>query len=427
MRNLWIIVKEVYFKNIKSWSFVFMVLSPILIFAVIALISFFITQNEEQARIGDVAVIEAPADMQTQIEAMPDNNTFRFDMNLDEAKQALTDDEIDGYLLIEGESDALTTTYFRKPTSRDINLAGLEQLINSYQLNAIAGNIGLNSEQLTQIQSSNVAIETVNVIVDDTGTVREESTDDPSSFARIMIAYVVSFMVFFFIMTYVGIISQEIAAEKGSRIMEIVLSSVSASTHFFGKMLGIGLVILTQLLAYLVLFLIARTVFFNLEAFSFLNDIDLSQIFAGSMPVVWLGLVFALIGIMIYSALAGFLGSLVSKTEDVSKSITPIIFIALAGFYIGMYALNSTNNPLVRIGSQIPFFTPFIMPFRIAAETVGRSEIILAIVISIAFMIFCLWFSVVFYKSNVLVYTDKGIIQAMKDSWTLWRSERESK
>ncbi|MGO4937054.1 ABC transporter permease [Fundicoccus sp. Sow4_H7] len=427
MRNLWIIVKEVYFKNIKSWSFVFMVLSPILIFAVIALISFFITQNEEQARIGDVAVIEAPADMQTQIEAMPDNNTFHFDMNLDEAKQALTDDEIDGYLLIEGESDALTSTYFRKPTSRDINLAGLEQLINSYQLNAIAGKIGLNSEQLTQIQSSNVAIETVNVIVDDTGTVREESTDDPSSFARIMIAYVVSFMVFFFIMTYVGIISQEIAAEKGSRIMEIVLSSVSASTHFFGKMLGIGLVILTQLLAYLVLFLIARTVFFNLDAFSFLNDIDLNQIFAGSMPVVWLGLVFALIGIMIYSSLAGFLGSLVSKTEDVSKSITPIIFIALAGFYIGMYALNSTNNPLVRIGSQIPFFTPFIMPFRIAAETVGSSEIILAIVISIAFMIFCLWFSVVFYKSNVLVYTDKGIIQAMKDSWTLWRSERESK
>lgn len=427
MRNLWIIVKEVYFKNIKSWSFVFMVLSPILIFAVIALISFFITQNEEQARIGDVAVIEAPADMQTQIEAMPDNNTFHFDMNLDEAKQALTDDEIDGYLLIEGESDALTSTYFRKPTSRDINLAGLEQLINSYQLNAIAGKIGLNSEQLTQIQSSNVAIETVNVIVDDTGTVREESTDDPSSFARIMIAYVVSFMVFFFIMTYVGIISQEIAAEKGSRIMEIVLSSVSASTHFFGKMLGIGLVILTQLLAYLVLFLIARTVFFNLDAFSFLNDIDMNQIFAGSMPVVWLGLVFALIGIMIYSSLAGFLGSLVSKTEDVSKSITPIIFIALAGFYIGMYALNSTNNPLVRIGSQIPFFTPFIMPFRIAAETVGSSEIILAIVISIAFMIFCLWFSVVFYKSNVLVYTDKGIIQAMKDSWTLWRSERESK
>ncbi|UUX34364.1 ABC transporter permease [Fundicoccus culcitae] len=427
MRNLWIIIKEVYFKNVKSWSFVFMVLGPILVLGVIALITFFIAQDEQQSRVGEIAIIDAPTELQVAIDASPDNNTIHFDISAEEANTLLIEDKLDGYLVIEGEPDHLVPLYYRRPTSRDINLTNLEQVINTYQLNTIAENIGLNNEQLMEIQSSNVAIDTINLTVDDEGTIREESASDPSNFARIMIAYVVSFLVFFFIMTYVGIISQEIAAEKGSRIMEILLSSVSASTHFFGKMLGIALVILTQIMAYIILFILARIFFSNLDIFNFLNDIDFNVIFANSMPVVWLGLVFAIIGIMIYSALAGFLGSLVSKTEDVNKSITPIIFIALAGFYIGMYALNSTNNPIVRIGSLIPFFTPFVMPFRIAAETVSSTEIILAIIISIIFMILCLWFSVVFYKSNVLVYTDKGIIQAMKDSWTLWRSERQSK
>lgn len=106
--------------------------------------------------------------------------------------------------------------------------------------------------------------------------------------------------------------------------------------------------------------------------------------------------------------------------------ITPIIFTALAGFYIGMYAMTSTNNPIVRIGSQIPLFTPFVMPFRIAAETVSNPEIVLSIIISIIFMVLCLWFSAVFYKSNVLIYSDKGLINTFKRSFALWKSEKEA-
>src|SRR5699024_12531187 len=99
--------------------------------------------------------------------------------------------------------------------------------------------------------------------------------------------------------------------------------------------------------------------------------------------------------------------------------ITPIIFLALGGFYIGMFALNSTNNSLVRITSQIPLFTPFIMPFRVAAVTVSSTEIAISIVVSVLFMAFVLWFSLLFYLSNVLLYSYKGMVNVFKRSFAL--------
>ena len=90
-----------------------------------------------------------------------------------------------------------------------------------------------------------------------------------------------------------------------------------------------------------------------------------------------------------------------------------------------MYALASTNNAIVKIGSLVPFFTPFVMPFRVAAETVTSTEILLSIVITIVFMVICLWVSAIFYKSNVLVTSDKGLFATLKRSYQLLKSERK--
>ena len=228
-------------------------------------------------------------------------------------------------------------------------------------------------------------------------------------------------------MIYIGIISQEIATEKGSRIMEIVLSSISATQHFFGKMIGIGLVILTQLAIYVVLFFVGRFIFNQMNFdLSFLSlPFSLSEMLSKAMNDLLLGGLFALIGILTYSSLAGFLGSLVSKVEDVNKVSAPLILLGVVGFYIGMYALASTNNAIVKIGSLVPFFTPFVMPFRVAAETVTSTEILLSIVITIVFMVICLWVSAMFYKSNVLVTSDKGLFATLKRSYQLLKSERK--
>lgn len=426
MSKAWIVIKEVYRKNVLSWSFFFMVLGPIIMLLVFTGIGFLIAQDQMSSTAGTVALVNADDEVREVILAGDANNAFVLDLTEEEAKSELNEDHIDGYLVIERTEESLSGTYYRKPTSKDINVGSIQQALATFHLNNTAEQMGLNQEQLLQIQSSTVDIDTIILQTSDAGLTTEISSQDPTVLVRQGVAYGVSFIVFMFIMTYVSIISQEIAAEKGSRIMEIILSSISASTHFIGKMVGIGLVILTQLLAYVILFFLARLFIQQLDFFNFLEQFNIGYYLTQSGNVMLLGALYAIIGILIYTSIAGFLGSLVSTTEDVNKMITPIIFTALAGFYIGLYANVSTNNPVVRIGSQIPLFTPFVMPFRIAAETVGNTEIVISFIVSIIFMVICLWVSIIFYKSNVLVYSDKGLINTFKRSFALWKSEREA-
>ncbi|HBY89186.1 MAG: ABC transporter permease [Ruoffia tabacinasalis] len=425
MNRLGVIIKEVYRKNVLSWSFFWMIVSPIIMVGVVLAIGYFVGSSQLDSSVGNIAVIDANAEVQEIIEEVNTGNQIQYDFDRSQADEALQTDDIDGYLIF--GDDVSNPMYYRKTTSKDISLAPFEEALSQYNFVNSAEEMGLTGEQLTQIQDTAVSINSINVSRNEAGEVVEQSAQDPVMFVRIGIAYAVSIIVFIFIMNYVSIISQEIAVEKGSRIMEIILSSVSPTAHFLGKLIGILLVILTQVVIYIGLYFLISFVLRQLNLLDSFEGLNIGELLQGSSNVVILGIVYAISGILIYTVLAGFLGSLVSKTEDVNKMITPIIFLALGGFYVGMFALNSTNNSLVRITSQIPLFTPFIMPFRVAAETVSSTEIAISIVVSVLFMAFVLWFSLLFYKSNVLIYSDKGMVNAFKRSFALWKSERASK
>ncbi|TLQ48918.1 ABC transporter permease [Ruoffia tabacinasalis] len=425
MNRLGVIIKEVYRKNVLSWSFFWMIVSPIIMVGVVLAIGYFVGSSQLDSSVGNIAVIDANAEVQEIIEEVNTGNQIQYDFDRSQADEALQTDDIDGYLIF--GDDVSNPMYYRKTTSKDISLAPFEEALSQYNFVNSAEEMGLTGEQLTQIQDTAVSINSINVSRNEAGEVVEQSAQDPVMFVRIGIAYAVSIIVFIFIMNYVSIISQEIAVEKGSRIMEIILSSVSPTAHFLGKLIGILLVILTQVVIYIGLYFLISFVLRQLNLLDSFEGLNIGELLQGSSNVVILGIVYAISGILIYTVLAGFLGSLVSKTEDVNKMITPIIFLALGGFYVGMFALNSTNNSLVRITSQIPLFTPFIMPFRVAAETVSSTEITISIVVSVLFMAFVLWFSLLFYKSNVLIYSDKGMVNAFKRSFALWKSERASK
>ncbi|MEY8370727.1 ABC transporter permease [Aerococcaceae bacterium 50-4] len=430
MRNsrLGIIIEEVYKKNVFSWSFVMLLLSPILMVAVVAIISAVIGMATASDSIGSVSVVGASEQTASAIEAQDQGqNILVFDQDLDQAEEALKNEEIDGYLVIE-ESDPedIHAQFYRTNTGKNISTNGFQSVLESIQLSNRSEALGLSEEESNHLLDSNVAIEnqTINL---DSGTT--ESSQDIESMLRTGVAYAVSFIVFMFVMNYISIISQEIAVEKGSRIMEIVLSSISSTTHFMGKMLGIFLVLLTQVAFYAILLAILVVTIMNTplpaELQTFLGDETIPELISATSSIlIWSG-VLAFLGIITYSVLGAFLGSLVSNVQDVNKMITPIILLSLVGFYIGMFGLGFSNNILVRVASQVPFFTPFVMPFRIAAETVSTTELVLSVIFSLLFSILCLWVSANFYKSNVLTYSDKGIFGTLKQSYTLRQSEKK--
>lgn len=443
MNKLWLVAKEVFKKHVKSWAFFWMVAGPFIMGLVILAIGYFIYLDQSSSSVGSVAVLSDNPTIVQRIKELEDENNYRFDLNQDQANKELLDNRIDGYLWV-SDQENLDAKFYRNNSGKNISTGRLQDVLTDYQLQVEAGKLDLDSDSIEKLRQSNVQIETISVQSDESGEVTEVSEDDPEKMAKVAMAYIVCFLVFMFIMNYVSIVSQEIATEKGSRIMEIVLSSISATDHFLGKLLGVGLVIVAHLVvtfivgaivSYIAGLFLTQSLFNSPESLQTIqesaqtaNSFDPSVLMSyidAAQSVIWYGLLFAFLGVAIYSIIASFIGSLVSKMEDVNKMIAPITLLGVAGFYIALYALSSPNSPIVRIGSFFPLFTPFIMPFRIANDTVSGGELGLALAIVIVFLIIAVYISILFYKSNVLVYSDKGLIGAFKKSWANWQNERK--
>lgn len=423
--KLGVVIKEVYRKNVKTGAFIFMVLFPIILLGIMTLITKVTAREVANMNIGRVAVIDADEKVKEAFKNQLTGMAFTFDVSKEEGIKLLEEKKVDGYLILNKNQDKFNPEFHTLTDSKDVNTASMKNVLQSLQFQTLTEKYGITKEAASEITGNNVDIATIKSRTLSDGTVEQIDSRNPITTLKQILAYGASILMIMFISTYIGVISQEIASEKGSRIMEIILSSINATTHFIGKMVGVFLIIVTQVLVYVLLYFVGKNLLkdFDLGSFLGLGDINIGALLKQTGSMMTYTIIFALLGVLIYTVLAGFLGSLVSKTEDVSKMILPVTMTALCGFYIGMFAFVSSNNAFVRFTSQIPLFTPFIMPFRMAQGSVTQFEIILSIILSILFAIVCLFISAKFYKTNVLTYSDKGIIYNIKRSFELMKNE----
>lgn len=415
VNKFWVIVGEVYRKNVKSLGFISMVFAPIIILLVIAAIIYFVSESEN----GGIPEIAVLSDDQ-QVQAIFQAEEEQFEVNtaiatVEDAETAMEAEELDGYLIVEEENGLYQGNYVYSPNSQDVDTYYLTGVLSSIQQIQQAENLGLTQEDIASILTP-ATLEQTRIEFEGGGITTTESAEDA---LRMGSAYAVGIAVFMFIMTYSSIIGEEIASEKGTRIMEVILSSVSSTVHFFGKLVAIVLICFTQIAIYVVLGLIALQLNFVQDL---LQGIDISAIFQG---LVGTSLAYFILGIVLYAILAAFLGSLVSKVEDVSKAVTPIVFLSLAGFYAGMFAFYNPTHIIVKIGSYIPLFTSFIMPFRVASDTVTSTGVIISIVVLIVFVLLTTWLSLLLYRSSVLIYSDAGMFKTMKTSIKSMRAQQK--
>ncbi|GMA54991.1 hypothetical protein GCM10025857_63480 [Alicyclobacillus contaminans] len=203
--------------------------------------------------------------------------------------------------------------------------------------------------------------------------------------------------------------------------MEVILSSTRAQVHFYGKLVGILLVAFTQMIVYVAAFALS---------YQWLKDIDIVKNVLDSVSIqgvfgtflIFTSL-FLVLGIFIYAVLAALCGSLVTKTEDTSKVILPVTYLSLIGYLLGI-SLGSFDpgNLIIRITSYIPFLSSYLMPIRLANETASIQEAVISLVILVGTTFLLTVISAKMYKSNVLVYNDKGIVATLKQSFTLMKS-----
>lgn len=417
MNKLKIIIGEVYKKNVKSVGFISMVLSPVVILAIVGIVIYFVGSSFDE--VPKVALITSDAEIRMIFES--NQEQFDLDKKIETkqaAEKAMKEETLDGYLEVTTNNQLIDAQYVHTSLAQTIDITGLEALLTNIQLNRTAIDLGLNQEEVSRLKTS--ARVDDKVIRFEGENVSNQNNADTS--IKRWSAYAVGIAVFIFIVNYSSIIAQEIASEKGTRIMEIVLSSVSSSVHFFGKLIGILLVCLTQIVIYGIIGIIAYQIGKQFEIVqTLMQGIDVKELLQGLLGY---SAIYFILGIILYASIAAFLGSLVSKVEDVNKAVTPLIFLSMIGFYAGMFAFASPNQLIVKIASYIPFFTPMVMPFRVASETVTSTGNILAILLMVVFTLLCSYLSLILYRSNVLVYSDAGMFKTMKTSWTMMRNEK---
>lgn len=414
MHKFWVVMSQVYKKNAKSGSWIFLVLSPLLFLAIGFGIAFYIAKTQAPAQVAVVSDVSAVS--QALSKQNNDDLHFKVYSSSKKADAALNDEKVDGILTVNAK-DQFRSRYVSRDNGQEVDKTTLVTALSGLKLSSTAASMHLTAAQVSALTQPPM-VSTKTVAIENGKQVTKSNSTQLMNHGVAVVAMILILMV---TMVYGSILAQEIATEKGSRIMEILLSSVSATTQFFGKLAGIFALLLTQLAIYVVAGVISWQFVKNQSFVSgVLKQFDFSILVSGTTAMI---VVFFIIGTLTYSVLAALTGSLVSNQEQVQQAAMPISMLGLIGYFITI-AAQSSDSALAQITSYVPFLNVFVMLTQMSLGRASMGEAWISVAISLVFLVLFTMFTVKVYRNNVLVYSGSGLWQSMKTSFSIWKSER---
>ena len=365
-----------------------MVISPFLFIGLSGGIGYL--QGSSMAKNDKVAVVTT---VPSVAEGLKNVNGVNFDYK-DEAsaKEAIKDEKLKGYLTIDQEDSVLKAVYHGETSLEN----GIKFAVTG-TLNELQNQLNRSTASLSQEQEKRLA-QTVQF------TEKIDEAKENKKMIQTFAAAGLGLFLYMILITYASVTAQEVASEKGTKIMEVVFSSIRASHYFYARMLALLLVILTHIGIYVVGGLAAILLFKDLPILAqsgILNHIG--EAFSLNT------LLFVLVSLFMYVVLAAFLGSMVSRPEDSGKALSPLMILIIGGFF-GVTALGAAgDNLILKIGSYIPFISTFFMPFRTINGYAGGVEAWISLAITVIFAVVATGFIGRMYASLVLQTDDLGI------------------
>ncbi len=428
MNKIFLIIQREYLSRVKNKSFILLTfLVPILMIGVWVLM-FFLSKSSFENNNTTVHVVDASGKV---AQNLPQNKQITYlpsDKPVDDEKaELLKSGKEDQFLLIIPE-DFITSKTVELLSSQKASISlqsniesDVESILRSHQL----AEAGFDLETLQSIKSD---------IKFSSKEITQEGERDSSAAATMVISIVLSIMIYLTLFIYGAQVMRGIIEEKQNRIVEVIISSVKPFQLMLGKIVGIGLVGLTQFILWIVfsstLFMVFGALFMDSSGAeaqqigASMQEVSNARSGMGNQIMEAMGtlnwgliafyfILYFLGGYLLYSALFAAVGSAVDNETETQQFMFPITMPLLFTYMMSFTVLvNDPNGSLAFWMSMIPLTSPVAMLVRIPYG-VPDWQIALSLVLLIAGFVFTTWVAARIYRVGILMYGKKASLKEL--------------
>jgi len=416
MNKFFLVLGHTYWTRLKSKAFIITTSVLLLLVLGIANLESIIKIFDSEKEAKEVIVInESPliySNLASNLEGNDRVRLIEYEKDITDGEKEIKKEKYDALLVIKEDENALPNlTYYAQSIAADETLSILESNLQMIKDSILIEKSGIDEGTLAEMNQP--------VKIEKHALDESAKTDEELDLARVIV-YIMIFILYMAILIYGQMIATDIATEKSSRVMEILISSASPVTHMFAKIIGIALLGITQAGIVIVgglLFLLPKLDGINLDI---MQDLGLGSV----SPTLFLyGILFFLLGYLLYATIAAMFGSLVSRVEDLQQLLMPMIILIVVAFFIAMFGLNAPESKLITVSSFIPFFSPMIMFLRIGMLNVPLWEVALSISVLIGTIIILGLIGARIYRGGVLMYGPSRSLKDIKNAFSLSKKE----
>ncbi|TFJ44231.1 ABC transporter permease [Carnobacterium divergens] len=234
-----------------------------------------------------------------------------------------------------------------------------------------------------------------------------------SSQESMMLIYVVGFVLYIAVMLFSNMVAQDIAVEKNSRVMEVLLTMITPVQHLIGKIVGIGVFGLTYAVSIMLAAFGSYKLFGDSSGlFSFLMD-------KKNLEILLLSIVCFISGYLVYSVMAAILGSLVSTVQEVQQLLYVLVIPLFAAMIMTVLMVTGMgSNQAILVSSYLPFISPVLMLARYALGDASLQAFFIAMGINLTTTIILSFFGKKVYQGGVFIYSGDKITNVLKRAFT---------
>ncbi len=437
MSNINLIIGREFNERVRKKSFIIATLLMPLLMVALTLAPALIMQFSKSS-LKTVEVIDDSGIIFTHLESNDEVEFLLSEQSLDQAREGrehfgvlyIGEDILTDNSNVRLYTNSASSVMLESTISQNIEEVIEAERLKEYQI-----------ENLAQIMRSVEATVSLRSIRNDVDPANEDAS---SAAAAMGIGYILGFILYLFLIIYGAMVMSSVIEEKGSRVLEVLVSSVRPFDLLMGKIISIALVAITQIaiwaaLMFTLLIVVVPAVMPSdvMESVAALQNggsmsaisADQSSEMVGALAtltdigymsqIILFAVLFLVGGYLLYSAMFAAVGSAVDTVEDAQNLQWPIMAPIMLAFFAQMLIARDPNSMVIKIFSMIPFTSPIIMIARVP-HGIPLYQIIISLVLLYSSFVATVWFAAKIYRVGIFMHGKKPSLRELW-RWTRYR------